>query len=68
MGNYKTMFDDVKITSTGQAVIDYPDFSASDANKNNKFSKTCLKEQKDNACNPTSGPSGPVWYNISLND
>ena len=64
--NHKKMFDEVK--STGWAIISFTDLSASDVNTNSRMSNTWLTEQKKNECSQARGPSGPMWYNISLND
>ena len=66
--NYKTMFDEVKITSTGWAIINFTDLPESETNTDNNMSNTWVKEQKENECSQTSGASGPLWYDISLND
>ena len=54
------MFNEVKSSSSGWAVIYFTHVSASDVNTNNKVSNK-KKEQKENACSQTSGPSGHMW-------
>ena len=63
--NHKTMFDEVKMSSPGWAVINLTDLPESNVNTDNNMSNTWVKEQKENECSQTSGP---LWYNISLND
>ena len=65
--SHKTMLNEVKITSTGWTVINYPEIWASDVNAYKKMSNK-NKEQRENAGSQTTGPSGPMWFDISLSD